>query len=113
MNKIEKMVKELCPDGIEFRSIGSLIKRYNKKAKNITDIKVYSVSKNEGLIPADEYREHIIHSQDTSNYTIMYKINLPHKREACFLFLYLTISYRAVVLVDVLSTYHLLPILTS
>ena len=38
MNKIEKMVKELCPDGIEFRSIGSLIKRYNKKAKNITDI---------------------------------------------------------------------------
>lgn len=73
MNKIEKMVKELCPDGIEFRSIGSLIKRYNKKAKNITDIKVYSVSKNEGLIPADEYREHIIHSQDTSNYTIMYK----------------------------------------
>ena len=73
MNKIEKMVKELCPHGIEFRSIGSLIKRYNKKAKNITDIKVYSVSKNEGLIPADEYREHIIHSQDTSNYTIMYK----------------------------------------
>ncbi|MGN8799220.1 restriction endonuclease subunit S [Candidatus Merdisoma sp. HCP28S3_D10] len=53
-------------------SIGSLIKRIREKGKNDETVKqVYVVSNSLGIVKAEEYRDNTIHSEDTSNYTII------------------------------------------
>ena len=72
MNKIQELIEKLCPEGVEYASIGSLIKRIKEKGKDYTDIDiVYSVSNKEGIVKSSEYRENEIHSEDTSNYTVI------------------------------------------
>ena len=72
MSKLDELIKELCPDGVEYVSIGSLICKVTEKGKNdISVTQVYVVSNTLGLVKAEEYRENTIHSEDTSNYTIV------------------------------------------
>lgn len=72
MTKLEKLIKELYPNDIEFKSIGSLIKRSREKGEKEPSIKqVYVVSNSKGMVKAEEYRENTVHSNDTSNYIIV------------------------------------------
>jgi len=72
MTKLEQLIKELCPNGVESVSIGSLISKVTEKRKNNTSInQVFVVSNTLGLVKAEEYRENTVHSEDTSNYTIV------------------------------------------
>ena len=72
MSRIDELIVELCPNGVEYVSIGSLISKVTEKRKNNTSInQVFVVSSTLGLVKAEEYRENTIHSEDTSNYTIV------------------------------------------
>ena len=72
MSKLNELIKQLCPNGVEYTSIGSLITRVNEKGKNNPEIhQVYVVSNTQGIVRAEEYRDNTIHSDDTSNYTVV------------------------------------------
>lgn len=72
MSKLEQLIAELCPDGVEYRSIGSLITRIRDRGKNNFDVQqVYAVSNSIGMVKAEEFRENAIHSEDTSNYSVI------------------------------------------
>ncbi|SQE24989.1 type I restriction modification DNA specificity domain-containing protein [Campylobacter jejuni subsp. doylei] len=72
MNKIEKLLNELCPNGVEFLPIASVIKRVRNKVKDKA-VEVYSVSNTLGLIKSTEMRDRQIHSKEIANYTIILK----------------------------------------
>ena len=72
MSKLEELINELCPNGVNYLSIGSVITRIREKGKENPEIsQVYVVSNTQGIVRAEEYRENTIHSEDTSNYTII------------------------------------------
>ena len=74
MSKIEELIEKLCPDGVEYISLGSLISRVKEKAKNDMIVhQVYVVSNSQGLVKAEEFRENTVHSEDTSNYIVVRK----------------------------------------
>jgi type I restriction enzyme S subunit len=69
LNFFEKLL-----DGVEVKYLpmGQIISRVREKGKNNRDIKtVYSVSNMHGLVKAEDFRDNTIHSEDTSNYTIV------------------------------------------
>ena len=73
MSKLEKLIQDLCPNGVERKSIGSLIKREMAKGKSDVSVnQVYVVSNTLGIVRSEDYHENEIHSDDTSNYTILY-----------------------------------------
>lgn len=72
MSKLEELIQQYCPDGVEYVSIGSLITRVrNKGGKNPSVKTVYSVSNTLGLVKAEDFRENVIYSEDTSNYIVV------------------------------------------
>ena len=72
MAKIENLIKQLCRGGVEYRSIGSLIKRTKERAKDSETIKqVYVVSNVRGMVREEDFRESAVHSEDTSNYWVV------------------------------------------
>ena len=72
MGKIEVLLKELCPNGVEKRSIGSLITRVRDRGKDDPQIsQVYVVSNSLGIVKSEDYHDKKMHSEDTSNYTII------------------------------------------
>ncbi len=74
MSKLDELIAELCPDGVEYASIGSLIKRIRERGKDDISVQqVYVVSNSLGIVRAEDYRDNTIHSEDTSNYTIIRK----------------------------------------
>jgi type I restriction enzyme S subunit len=74
MSKLDELISELCPDGVEYASIGSLIKRIRERGKDDISVQqVYVVSNSLGIVRAEDYRDNTIHSEDTSNYTIIRK----------------------------------------
>lgn len=69
---IEDLILKLCPYGITQVPIGSLITRVRNKGKSDDSVsQVYVVSNTRGMVRAEDFRENTIHSQDTSNYTII------------------------------------------
>lgn len=65
-------IKKKCPNGFTTMSIGDLIVQNREKKRNNPEInQVYVVSNTLGLVRAENYRETTIHSEDTSNYTIV------------------------------------------
>lgn len=74
MNKLQMLIEQLCPNGVEYISVGQLIKRVREKGRDSVSVTaVYSVSSTQGLVNAENFRENTIHSKDTSNYTIIKK----------------------------------------
>lgn len=72
MSKLENLIKDLCPNGVQYSSIGSLITRIRERGKDNKDTQqVYVVSNTLGMVKAEEFRENTIHSEDTSNYTVI------------------------------------------
>ncbi len=57
---------------VKFVPMGQIISRAREKGKSNREIKtVYSVSNMHGLVKAEDFRDNTIHSEDTSNYTIV------------------------------------------
>lgn len=72
MSELERLIQELCPNGVRYSSIGSIITRVREKGKDNPDIsQVYVVSNTQGMVRAEDYRENTIHSEDTANYTVV------------------------------------------
>ena len=82
MSKLDELIKELCPNGVEYKRLGEVIHRHSEKPKN-TNIKlVYTVSKDYGIIESLEYwkktasekrASYQIYSEDISNYNVIRK----------------------------------------
>ncbi|MCD7857621.1 MAG: restriction endonuclease subunit S [Clostridiales bacterium] len=71
MKYLEKLLGDTS---VEYDSIGNLISRIREKGKHEKNIKtVYSVSKIQGIVKAEDFRDRVIYSSDTSNYTIIRK----------------------------------------
>lgn len=74
MSNLNELINNMCPNGVDYVSFGSLMKRERKKGKDDKKVKqVYVVSNTRGMVKAEDYRENTIHSEDTSNYTIVRK----------------------------------------
>lgn len=72
MNDLDTLVERLCPNGVEFVPMGSLMTRVREKGKQDPTVsQVYVVSNTRGIVRAEDYRENTIHSKDTSNYTVI------------------------------------------
>ncbi len=72
MSKLDDLIKKLCPNGVEYKSIGSFISRVKEKAQTRPGIKqVYVISNSLGMVVEQEYHENPVNSDDTSNYTIV------------------------------------------
>ena len=72
VNKLNELIHKLRPDKVDYISIGSLITRIREKGSDDPNVRqVYVVSNTQGMVKAEEYRENTIHSEDTSNYTIV------------------------------------------
>lgn len=72
MNEIEKLIKKLCPDGVPVKQLGEIMTRAHERRKaDMSITQVYVVSNTQGMVRAEEYRDNLIHSEDTSNYTIV------------------------------------------
>lgn len=67
MSELNRLINELCPNGVRYSSIGSIISRVREKGKDNPSIsQVYVVSNTQGMVRAEDYRENTIHSEDTS-----------------------------------------------
>lgn len=72
MSELERLIQELCPDGVEYSSIGSLITRGEERGKDNPDIKqVLVVSNTKGIVRAEEFRDKKVYSEDTSRYFVV------------------------------------------
>lgn len=72
MNDLDTLVERLCPNGVEFVPMGSLMTRVREKGKQDPTVsQVYVVSNTRGIVRAEDYRENTVHSKDTSNYTVI------------------------------------------
>lgn len=72
MSKINDLIKELCPNGVEKVSLGSLMSR--KKEKNFENSgieTVYSVTKDSGIVKSDDLHDFNVYSSNLSNYYIL------------------------------------------
>lgn len=68
-NFMEKLLDGVV---VKYVPMGSIISRVREKGRNNFDIKtVYSVSNTQGLVNAEDFRDNTIHSDDTSNYTVV------------------------------------------
>jgi type I restriction enzyme S subunit len=66
------MIEELCPNGVEYKKIGSLITKNTTKGKDCKEVcQVYVVSNTKGIVRSEDFHENNIHSEDTSNYTVI------------------------------------------
>jgi type I restriction enzyme S subunit len=71
MNKIEKLIAELCPQGVEFKRLGEITREYNLRNKDGFIKEVRSVTNKIGLVSTDDYFNNKRTSQDTSNYKVV------------------------------------------
>ena len=73
MTKLEQLIKELCPNGVEILEIGEFAKVEKGKNKDKKCNLAYSITKG-GLVPTVEYfKDAKVTSDDTSGYRIVRK----------------------------------------
>ena len=62
----------VLPKDVTMMGIGELIKKVSSKARSDKSVNiVYSVTNNRGFVKSDEMHDFRVHSEDTSNYTIV------------------------------------------
>ncbi len=72
MSRLSDLIKDLHPADVPSVSFGSLMTRVRERGKDDESVsQVYVVSNTQGMVRAEDYRENTIHSQDTSNYTVI------------------------------------------
>ena len=73
MTKLQQLIDELCPNGVEYKMIGGFAKAENARNRDLQCQNAYSITQR-GLIPTTEYfGDTKITSDDTSNYKIVRK----------------------------------------
>lgn len=73
MTKLEKLIEELCPNGVEYVEVGKFARVEKGKNKDRKCNLAYSITKS-GLLPTDEYFKGAkVTSDDTSGYRIVKK----------------------------------------
>lgn len=71
MSRLEQMIKELCPEGVEYVKLGDIAKVEKEKNTKNQCSKAYSITKR-GLMPTDEYfKKANVTSSDTTGYRIV------------------------------------------
>lgn len=71
MSRLSDLFKDL-PADVPSVSFGSLMTRIRERGKDDESVaQVYVVSNTQGMVRAEDYRENTIHSEDTSNYTVI------------------------------------------
>ena len=74
MSRLNELIKELCPNGVEKVSLGSLMNRIREKNYHNSGIEiVYSVTKENGIVKSDDLHDFNVYSNDLSNYNIIRK----------------------------------------
>lgn len=74
MSKINDLIKEMCPKGVEKIPLGSLMNRIKEKNYDNSGIDtVYSVTKENGIVKSDDLHDFNVYSDDLSNYSILRK----------------------------------------
>ena len=72
MSRLDELIAKLCPDGIESIPMGSIMTRIRERGKDAPNVtQVYAVSNTMGMVRAEDFRDNTIHSEDTSNYTVI------------------------------------------
>ena len=72
MSKIEQLIKEKCPNGVNKVSLGSLMKRIKEKNYKDSGLNiVYSVTKDKGIVKSDDLHDFNVYSTNLSNYNIL------------------------------------------
>lgn len=72
MSRLSDLIKDLHPADVPSVSFGSLMTRIRERGKDDESVaQVYVVSNTQGIVRAEDYRENTIHSEDTSNYTVI------------------------------------------
>lgn len=74
MSRLEKLIAELCPDGVEYKTVGEIASCQKRKNKNHITENAYSITQR-GLLPTNDFfgeKTHIT-SKDTSGYYMVYK----------------------------------------
>ena len=72
MSRLSDLIKGLYPADVPSVSLGSLMTRIRERGKDDESVaQVYVVSNTQGMVRAEDYRENTIHSEDTSNYTVI------------------------------------------
>lgn len=72
MRRLSDLIKGLHPADVPSVSLGSLMTRIRERGKDDESVaQVYVVSNTQGMVRAEDYRENTIHSEDTSNYTVI------------------------------------------
>lgn len=72
MSRLDELIEKLCPNGVPYVPMGSFMTKVTEKGKNDSSVtQVYVVSNTLGMVRAEDYRDTTIHSEDTSNYTIV------------------------------------------
>ena len=73
MNRLDELIQELCPDGIESVKIGQIAREETQRNKGQICNLAYSITKN-GLVKTSEYfKDAKVTSEDTSAYKIVKK----------------------------------------
>lgn len=73
MSRLQDLLHDLCPNGVEYKEVGSIAKCEKGKNKDNHCKLAYSITKN-GLIPTSEYfKDATVTSDDTSGYRIVKK----------------------------------------
>jgi type I restriction enzyme S subunit len=73
MNRIEKLIAELCPDGVEWKKLGEVAEEFRERNTNLLISDVWSVTNSYGLIRTGEFFDSVRTSKDKSNYKIVEK----------------------------------------
>lgn len=72
MSRLSDLINDLYPADVPSVSLGSLMTRIRERGKDDESVaQVYVVSNTQGMVRAEDYRENTIHSEDTSNYTVI------------------------------------------
>ena len=74
MSRLEELIRELCPDGVEWKRLEQVSQCEKTRNKHHVTENAYSITQ-KGLVPTKEYfgEKNQITSADTSNYYIVYK----------------------------------------
>lgn len=71
MSRLEELLRELCPDGVEYKTISEFAQNENGKNKGMVCNRAFSITQR-GLIPTSEFfKEAKVTSDDTSGYKLV------------------------------------------
>jgi type I restriction enzyme S subunit len=73
MSRLDELIAELCPNGVEQIALGDIIFETKERNKECRYDQVRSVTNDGILVPTSEYFDRQITSEDTSNYKVVLK----------------------------------------